>query len=224
MRSVFHRMLVCGLVLIPAVASAEGHRGHGGRNTCPASITDAATKAAPGAKVVGCHQGSDRSRVFLENTDGSKVELTLSAKGDVEGRGEDMPLASVPAAVTKAFAARYPSTAASKAERVTKADKSVVFEISAGKRKDMTRATFKADGTLLEEEAAVPASALPPAVAKAFAARYPGANAWRVEKRTSAGKATTFELGFKTDKGRTKATFKDDGTFVKEHAPIDRGS
>jgi len=55
--------------------------------------------------------------------------------------------------VTAAFEAKYPKTKASKAEKQTKADGTVTYEIAfkdaKGKKHE---ATFKEDGTFVEEE------------------------------------------------------------------------
>jgi hypothetical protein len=199
-------LLTCATTL----AVAEG--------SCPTTITSAATKVFAGAKVTKCKQGSDHFVVHLQKADGMKAEIELTAKGDITETEEGVALTAVPATVTKAFAARYPKLTASRAEKQTKAsDKSVTFELAAEVAKDdRTEATFANDGTFLEEEAIVPASTLPAAVTKAFAAKYPKAKAERVEKQTKSDKTVTFEIAFAGDKGRIEATFKDDGSFVEE--------
>ena len=183
---------------------------------CPKSLSDAAIKAFPGAKVTKCREGKDHSVVHLEKKDGTKAELELSPKGDIQETEEEVAVTTVPAAVTKAFAARYPKLKATKAEKNTKADKSVSYELAAGEKDSKTEASFKDDGTFLEEEAIVAPSTLPAAVTKAFAAKYPKAKATRVEKQTSSDNKVTFEIAFDTDKGGKEATFKNDGSFVEE--------
>jgi multimeric flavodoxin WrbA len=125
---------------------------------------------------------------------------------------DKIELGAVPAPVTKAFAARYPKLTPTKAEKEVGKDKVVTFELKA----DKTEATFTADGTFLEEEMVVAVTSLPAAVTKAFAAKYPKAKADRAEKQVKADKTTTYELAFASAKGRTEATFKDDGSFVEE--------
>jgi hypothetical protein len=68
------------------------------------------------------------------------------------------------------------------------------------------------DGTILATEEKVAVAALPEAVKKAFAARYPKAKAERAEKETTAGGKVSYEIAF----GKTEATFAADGTFVEE--------
>jgi hypothetical protein len=209
-KSIARTLLAAAVVCVPALAVAD-------KPACPTSITDAAIKALPGSKLDTCKQHGDHFAVHLVKKDGSKAEVELSTKGDIREIEEVVALTTVPAAVTKAFAARYPKLAATRAEKNTAADKSVTFELAAEVAKDnKTEASFKDDGTFLEEEAIVPASTLPAAVAKAFAAKYPKAKTGRVEKQTKPDNTVTFEVAFETDKGTVEATFKGDGSFVEE--------
>ncbi|CAN5423107.1 hypothetical protein BH11MYX1_BH11MYX1_00350 [soil metagenome] len=143
------------------------------------------------------------------------VVASILASGLASGgvaMADKIELGAVPAAVTKAFAARYPKLAPTQAEKEVGKDKVVTYELKAEK----TEATFTADGTFLEEETVVALATLPAAVTKAFAARYPKAKADRAEKQVKADKTTTYELAFTSTKGRTEATFKEDGAFVEE--------
>ena len=65
---------------------------------------------------------------------------------------EMIAISAIPAAVTKAFAAKYGKAELLTAEKQTKADKSVSFEIAFKTAKGTKEATFKADGTFVEEE------------------------------------------------------------------------
>jgi hypothetical protein len=201
--------LLAALVLSPALAFADAP-------ACPASITDAAIKVFPGSKVAKCKQGKDHFGVHLDKKDGTKAEVELSTKGDVVEVEDQVALTAVPTPVSKAFASRYPKLKVTKAAKITKT-KTVTYELAAEVSKDnKTEATFKEDGSFVEDEAVVDASTLPATVSKAFAAKYPKAKATRVEKQTHADKTVTFEVAFEGDKGRVEATFKDDGSFVEE--------
>src|SRR5262245_5699607 len=102
MRHTIARALLAGaLVSLSGTAVAN-------EPACPTAITDAAQKAYPGSKLAKCRRGTDHFEVHLLKKDGSKVELVLSTKGEVEVTEEVVPVSAVPAAVTKAFAARYP--------------------------------------------------------------------------------------------------------------------
>jgi hypothetical protein len=69
-----------------------------------------------------------------------------------------------------------------------------------------------ADGKILATEEKIAVTALPNAVKKAFAAKYPKAKAERAEKETTADGKVTYEIAF----GKTEVTFAADGTFVEE--------
>ena len=113
---------------------------------------------------------------------------------------------AVPAAVTKAFPDATQSPCESEKE-----DGMVVYEIKI-KKADGSSAEIElsADGTIVATEEIV--AAMPDAVSKAFAAKYPGATASRIEKITSPGKPAMFEVKF----GGKEATFSEAGDFVEE--------
>jgi hypothetical protein len=90
--------------------------------------------------------------VVMHRKDKSRVELDVTAKGVIEQIEETVPVSAVPAAVTKAFAARYPKASVLRAEKQTKADKSVSFELAFKVGASVKEATFKDDGTFVEEE------------------------------------------------------------------------
>jgi hypothetical protein len=138
-------LLTVALVLAPALAGAD--------TSCPTTVTDAAKKAFPGATITTCKPEDGAFEVKLETKDKSKIEADFDAKGTLLQTEEVVPLASLPAAVTKAFAAKYPKAKASRAEKMTKmADKSSEYEIAFATAKGNREATFKADGTFVEEE------------------------------------------------------------------------
>lgn len=137
-------LLAASLVLVPALAGADP--------TCPTAVTDAAKRAFPGTALLKCAAEKSGFEVKLQKQDKSIVELDISARGDIEQIEEVVPLASLPQAVVKAFAARYPKVTMEKAEKQTKADKSVSFEIAFKTGKRRNEATFRADGTFVEEE------------------------------------------------------------------------
>lgn len=71
------------------------------------------------------------------------------------------------------------------------------------------------DGAILQVEEKIAVDALPEAVRKAFAAKYPRAKATGAEKQT-AGKDVRYEIAFQADKARKEATFSADGSFLEE--------
>jgi hypothetical protein len=114
----------------------------------------------------------------------------------------------VAAAVTKA----HPD-ATQKACKGEHEDGKDIFEVKLD-MKDGTKAELElsADGTILAMEEVVPTSALPKAVADAFAAKYPGATAEKVERITPTGKPVMFEIGF----AGKEASFSETGAFIEE--------
>lgn len=135
--------MLCSIA--PAIANAEP-------TTCPSSVTDAAKKAFPDATIAKCVAEKSYFEVLMHKKDKSRVELDINAKGGIEQIEEIVPASSLPPAVTKAFAARYPKTSIMRAEKQTKADKSVTFEVAFKVGTAMKEATFKDDGTFVEEE------------------------------------------------------------------------
>lgn len=132
------------IALAPALSLAD--------TACPTAVTDAAKKAFPDATITKCKAEDKSFEVKLTKKDKSVVELDISAKGDIEQIEEIVPVASLPAAVTKAFAAKYPKAKADRAEKQTKADKTVSYELAFALGKDRKEATFTADGAFVEEE------------------------------------------------------------------------
>ncbi len=138
--------------------------------------------------------------VFLLAACGSKQSTTTTVSA-----GGGCPPA-VPAAVTKTYPGATQSACATEHE-----DGMDIFEIKI-KKIDGSSAEVElsADGTILATEEVVPA--MPDAVAKAFAAKYPGAEARRVERITKPGKPMQFEIKF----AGKEATFSETGDFVEE--------
>ena len=120
--------------------------------TCPVAVTDAAKKAFPDATVTKCVAEKSSFEVKMQKKDKSIVELDISASGQIEQIEEVVPVSSLPAAVTKAFAAKYGKATILRAEKQTKADKSVSYEVAFKSGKTLKEATFKEDGTFVEEE------------------------------------------------------------------------
>ena len=80
---------------------------------------------------------------------------------------------------------------------------------------DRLEVDVAADGTILQVEEPIAVDALPDAVKKAFATKYPSAKPTGASKQT-AGKAVHYEIAFTVDKARKEATFSADGAFVDE--------
>jgi hypothetical protein len=72
------------------------------------------------------------------------------------------------------------------------------------------------DGTIVLTEQSVALSDVPPAVMKAFAAKYGAATPTRAEMQTAADGEVTYELAFAAGDKKKEATFGSDGTYVEE--------
>lgn len=90
------------------------------------------------------------------------------------------------------------------------------FEVKLTKANgDKVELDIAPNGDVLQVEEKIAVDALPDAVKKAFAAKYPKVKTTGAEKQT-AGKDVRYEIAFQTDKARKEATFAADGTFVEE--------
>lgn len=123
---------------------------------CPAAVKTAIEKAFPKSTISRCtpekEHGQDQYEVVVARQVGGKAEVDVAPDGKILLVEESIALDQVPAAVTKAFAAKYPKAKATGAEKETptggKPRYELAFEVG-GKRKE---ATFAADGTFVEEE------------------------------------------------------------------------
>ncbi len=137
--------VVASIMLLTSVASAE---------TCPAAVTAAVKKAFPDGTITKCAAHVEKGQKHFEakvSRGKATLEIDVSPKGEILLIEEPIAVADLPAAVTRALAARYPKVKATRAEKMTKGAE-LSFEIafqSEGRRKE---ATFKQDGTFVEEE------------------------------------------------------------------------
>lgn len=139
------------LVLLLSAAPAYA----GAPSGCPAAVTAAVTKTFPKATIGACkaehEHGKDLFEVKLTKSSGEKVEVDVAPDGTVLQVEEKITVDALPAAVKKAFAARYPKAKAMGAEKQT-AGKDVRYEIAFSVDNGRKEATFTADGTFVEEE------------------------------------------------------------------------
>jgi hypothetical protein len=124
---------------------------------CPSAVKDAAMKAYPASKVTACKQENEKGKVQYEvkltTTEKKKLELDISPEGSVLLTEEPAAMSTVPAAVTAAFAAKYPKMKAASADKQTHPDGTVTYELGWKDAKGKHHAaTFKDEGTFVEEE------------------------------------------------------------------------
>ncbi len=139
------KALVVGLVLASGtVALADKIE----LSAVPTPVTKAFAARYPKVTAIKAEKEVGKDKVVAYELKGDKLEATFTADGTFLEEETVVALTTLPAAVTKAFAAKYPKAKAERAEKQVKADKTTTYEIAFGK----TEVTFKGDGTFVEEE------------------------------------------------------------------------
>ena len=121
-------------------------------SACPAPVTDAVAKLFPGSNVTACKAHKNEFEAKVAKKDGTKAEVDVASDGTILQVEEIIPVAQLPAAVTKALDAKYPKAKLLRAEKMTKPGKESEFEVkftASGKTKE---ATFTESGKFIEEE------------------------------------------------------------------------
>ncbi len=123
---------------------------------CPTAVTDAALKAFPGAQLVSCkpetEHGKSQFEVKVDTSRSKRIELDISPDGALLLTEEQVALGEVPSAVLAAFSAKYPLAKAERAEKQTKGDGTVSYEIAFLHKGKRHEATFASDGAFIELE------------------------------------------------------------------------
>jgi Putative beta-lactamase-inhibitor-like, PepSY-like len=119
---------------------------------CPAAVKTAIDKAFPKSTSMICKAEKAQFEVKLTKADGNKVEVDVSADGKILQIEEKIALDKVPAAVMKAFAAKYPKAKVDAAEKQTPATGPASYELAFATDKGRKEATFSEDGKFIEEE------------------------------------------------------------------------
>ncbi|MDP9122635.1 MAG: PepSY-like domain-containing protein [Acidobacteriota bacterium] len=142
--------LAIALLVTPGLAAAK-------TAGCPAPVKDAAMKAYPASKVTACKEEKEKGKtqyeVKLQTKEAKKLEMDISPEGTVLLTEEAVATSAVPAAVMSAFDTKYSKMKPAKADRQTKPDGTITYELAwkdaKGKKHE---ATFKEDGTFVEAE------------------------------------------------------------------------
>jgi hypothetical protein len=113
-----------------------------------------------------------------------------------------------PPNISAAVAKQYPDAKQTSCESEHEDGKDI-FEVKLSTGAEIE---LSPDGTITAMEEVVPTSALPDAVTKAFATKYPGAQAEKAEKISHPGKSASFEIKF----AGKEATFSEAGELVEE--------
>ncbi len=124
--------------------------------SCPTAITTSAESAYPGSKVSSCKKekedGKIQYQVDLKTKDSRKLDIDMDTTGTILLTEEIVPNDSVSQEAQTAFAAKYPKSKITKAERQTKADGAVTYELSFKEKGKKKEATFQQNGTFVEIE------------------------------------------------------------------------
>jgi uncharacterized membrane protein YkoI len=139
-------LMTLGLILLSLpVLAAE----------CPKVVTGAVEKAYPGAKVAACDKSDEYENSYelkIVAKDGRKLALDVNAAGKIVFTEEEIKVEALPAAVTRSLAAKFPGAKATNAVKGTQEDGSVVYEVMYELKGAKKEATFKTDGTFVDEE------------------------------------------------------------------------
>lgn len=124
--------------------------------TCPAAVTAAIARAFPKSVIGACkaerEHGRDQFEVKLTTADKAAVEADVAPDGKILQVEEKIALDKVPAAVAKAFAAKYPKAKLEAAEKQTPADGKPSYELAFTGEHGRREATFTEEGRFVEEE------------------------------------------------------------------------
>ena len=141
-------LLATAVLLVPAAARAD--------TTCPAAVKTAITKALPKSTISSCkaekEHGHDQFEVKLTKADGGSAEVDVTPDGKILQVEEKIAVDKVPAAVMKAFAAKYPKAKVDAAEKQTPAQGGVTYELAFATDSGRKEATFTEAGKFVEEE------------------------------------------------------------------------
>lgn len=124
--------------------------------SCPAAVKTAIDKAFAKSTITKCkaerEDGHDQFEVKLTKADGAKAEVDVAPDGKILQVEEKIAVNKLPAAVSKAFAAKYRKAKIDTAEKQTPAKGTVSYELAFSTDAGRKEATFTEDGKFVEEE------------------------------------------------------------------------
>lgn len=162
MKKVTHmskRLLTCAALALSLLAvapvRADSPKPAAG-TTCPEVVKGAIAHLFPKATIARCkpehEDGHDQFEVKVVKADGAKAEVDVAPDGKVLQIEEKVAVDSLPAAVKKAFATKYPKAKLLGAEKQTPAAGTPSYELAFHTDHGRVEATFAEDGTFVEEE------------------------------------------------------------------------
>jgi hypothetical protein len=117
-----------------------------------------------------------RTRRGMRSMTVAGLLAVLGLAPGTRAQGEGIPLDRVPKAVMNSAKARFPGAEIKGASAEKEDGKPPVYDLEMKHNRHDVDATFKADGTVVLVQTAVPAKELPKAVLRAVEHRYPGAS------------------------------------------------
>jgi hypothetical protein len=133
-----------------AALAVSGAAFAGAAVNCPSTVTAAVVAAHAGASVTSCRPtpGAAEDAFEVKSTlpDGRLVTCTVERSGKIVATSEQIALAELPPAVSKAFADAYPSVRPSGADRRTGADGAITYAVAYRSEGRLERAIFDPAG------------------------------------------------------------------------------
>ena len=140
-------ILMTGLIL-----TAQVHA----KSKCPEAISGAVQTAYPESKISSCKQEKEDGKiqfvVSLASKTAGNVELDLDTTGSILLTEQIVPVDSVSKGAMSGFKSKYPGVKISRAEKQTKPDGSVTYELSFQDKNKKHDATFRQNGEFVELE------------------------------------------------------------------------
>ncbi len=122
---------------------------------CPDAVRQSIGRSYPSATMTACNaeheDGQDQFEVRVDNA-GDRVEVDVTPDGTILQTESAIPLEQVPARVMSAFAAKYPNSKPTTAEKQVRAGKGTFYEIAFPAEPRAKQVTFAEDGSVVEEE------------------------------------------------------------------------
>jgi uncharacterized membrane protein YkoI len=144
----FKTTLLAAAILASASASAAPR--------CPDAVTKAVTARFPNGKLGSCHpeheDGRDQFEVIVALPSNHRAEVDVSPAGAILQIEERIPLAQVPAPSDDGLRWEAPRRQAERAEKQTSDGQPTSYELAFRNGRHTTEATFRQDGTFVEEE------------------------------------------------------------------------
>jgi hypothetical protein len=123
---------------------------------CPQPVVDAIARSVPSSTITACKAAREHDRNLFEvkvtKADHGKLEIDVAPDGAILLIEEQVAVDQVPAAVMKAFAAKYPRSKVVDAEKQTPTGGTPRYELAFTTASGRKEATFTQDGAFVGEE------------------------------------------------------------------------